>query len=108
MARFDSNTLPIIPLPRNKLFLPGSSQRIDVRSIGPLISSNYERPPVDRPGAPSRAQVICVPISSSKSLQPRNGDHHDAPETDVDMSKIEASDLFGYGVSARVVGIEEI
>ena len=109
MARLDGNALPIIPLPRNKLFLPGANQRIDVRSIGPLLSSIYERSPVDRPGAPSGAQVVCVPISSSKSSHPPwNGEHHDVSEKEADMSSIKAADLFTYGVSARVVGIEEM
>jgi ATP-dependent protease La (Lon)-like substrate-binding protein len=108
MGRLDGNALPIIPLPRNKLFLPGSNQRIDVRSIGPLLSSIYERQPLERPGAPSGVQVVCVPISSSKSSHPPWNGEYLGSEAEADMSKIKAPDLFTFGVSARVVGIEEM
>lgn len=117
MARFDNNTLPIIPLTRGTVLLPGIVHRIPLPPNGSyishILSNSYERGALNGPtGNPLDAiQLACVPIASpylgpNGQLLIRDTDKQDDSYLDVDSSNLTTDDLFGYGVTVRVLGIQ--
>lgn len=116
MARFD-NTLPILPLTRGTVLFPGIVHRIPLPPNGSyishLLSNSHERGALNRAsGNPLDAiQLACVPINSpylgpSGQLLIRNSDEPDDSYLDVDASSVTAEDLYSYGVTVRVLGIQ--
>lgn len=116
MARFD-NSLPIIPLTRGTVLFPGIVHRIPLPPsdsyISYLLSNTHERGALNRPsGNPLDAiQLACVPIGSpylgpNGQLLVRDSEQPDDSYLDVDPSSVTTEDLFGYGVTVRVLGIQ--
>ncbi|RCI09349.1 hypothetical protein L249_3748 [Ophiocordyceps polyrhachis-furcata BCC 54312] len=117
MGRSQVATLPLIPLARGAVLLPGLVQRITVSSGRPdipaLVAHVYERAAAKgRDGRIDGIPIACVPVSSplvgpTGQLLISNGEelagarfeHLDANATDCD-------DLFGFGVAAKIVGID--
>ncbi|KAL6883990.1 Lon protease C-terminal proteolytic domain-containing protein [Trichoderma longibrachiatum] len=117
MGRSQTATLPLIPLPRGTVLLPGLVYRITVNSSRPdipaLLAHVYELAASKGPdGRIDTIPIACVPVSSplvgpDGQLLITNGE-------DIDSSRIEPvnpgtakkDDLFGFGVAAKIVGID--
>ncbi|SPN99589.1 related to endopeptidase La 2 [Cephalotrichum gorgonifer] len=117
MARFDNSTLPVIPLTRGSVLFPGIVHRIPLPPNGSyishLLSNSHARGALNSPGGnPLDAiQLACVPIASpylgpNGQLLLRDSDQQDNTYLDVDPSNLTTDDLFGYGVTVRVLGIQ--
>ncbi|KAK4146771.1 Lon protease C-terminal proteolytic domain-containing protein [Dichotomopilus funicola] len=135
MARSHSATLPIITLPRGTVLLPGVVQRIAVSlnrpDIASLLAAVYTRAASKSPnGRIDTVPIACVPLASA--LLGANGqlliqegaaendadaDAADAAaakatpppadaENDVDPAKATKTDLYGWGVAAKITGVE--
>ncbi|KAF7548801.1 hypothetical protein G7046_g8545 [Stylonectria norvegica] len=117
MARQQTATLPVIPLARGSILLPGLVQRIPVNSSRPdipaLLAHVYERAAVK--GGDGRIDgipIACVPVSSP--LVGSNGQLLVEDAEDIDSSQIEdinpgtakKKDIFNFGVAAKIIGIE--
>lgn len=117
MGRSQSASLPLIPLARGTLLLPGLIQRIPVSSSRPdipaLLAHVYERAAAKGPDSRiDGVPIACVPISSplvgpTGQLLINNGEEVDASQVeDVNPGTANRDDLFGFGVAAKVVGID--
>ena len=118
MARTQTATLPVIALPRGTVLLPGVVQRIAVSSnrpdIASLLAAVYTRAASKTPnGRIDTVPIVCVPLASP--LLGPNGQLliEEGAETpagpareDVDPAKASESDLFGWGVAAKITGVE--
>ncbi|KAK3318530.1 Lon protease C-terminal proteolytic domain-containing protein [Apodospora peruviana] len=117
MARNQTATLPLIILPRDTVLLPGVVQRIAVSSnrpdIASLLATVYTRAASKTPnGRIDTVPIACVPLASpfvgpAGQLLLRNGENaatSDRP--DVNPSKATKSDLFAWGVGAKITGVE--
>lgn len=116
MARTHSATLPIIPLQQGVVLLPGIIQRIPVSSSRPdipaLLSTVFARAGA-RNGRIETVPIACVPqIRDSRLKGPNgqllieNGDKDYSKGDDSDSGRIAKSDLFSWGVAAKVTGVE--
>lgn len=107
--------LPIIPLAKDAVLLPGVSLRIPLSErpdIPILLASLFGRSSQRSESSP--IVVGCVPLNSP--LLSRNGQQlldndikegRRSPDTfDVDPSQASKRDLFGYGAVAKVVGVQ--
>lgn len=119
MGRSDHKTasLPLIPLPRGTVLLPGLVQRVLVSSSRPdipaLLAHVYERAAAQGPDARiDGIPIACVPIASplignDGQLLIENGDEVDVSQIpDVQPGNASKSDLFKFGVTARIMGID--
>ncbi|KAK1989327.1 ATP-dependent protease La [Colletotrichum cereale] len=117
MARSQTNTLPVIPLARGTILLPGVSQRIPVTAARPdipaLLANVYTRAASAAPNERIDAvPIACVPVSSpfvgpNGQLLIQDADHMDESLIkDVNPGTARKADLFNYGVAARITGIE--
>ncbi|KAM4056926.1 ATPase family associated with various cellular activities (AAA) domain-containing protein [Hirsutella rhossiliensis] len=117
MGRPQTATLPLIPLARGAVLLPGLVQRITVSSGRPdipaLLAHVYERAAAKGPdGRIDGVPIACVPISSplvgpTGQLLVNNGEEPDSSQVaDVNPAVAGRDDLFGFGVAAKVVGID--
>lgn len=117
MGKPQRNTLPIIPLARNSILLPGLVQRITVTSSRPdiaaLLAHVYEQ--AASKGPDSRIDSIpiaCVPITSpligqNGQLLINNGEEVDTSQIEeINPGSAKKSDLFNFGVSAKIIGID--
>ena len=111
-----SQTLPILPLPKGSVLLPGVTLRVPVANradIPALLSTVFTRDRRPRPDA-STISIGCVPINSPllrsdgqrllddaepKSRRPI--DDEDANPGDADHR-----DLFMYGTVAKISGVQ--
>jgi ATP-dependent Lon protease len=110
--------LPVIPLAKDTILLPGIVLRIPVPSDRPdipaLLSSVYSRAASKTPSQRlDNVNVVCVPLTSP--LLSRNGqktisqnEHGPEPSErpDINPSNASKNDLFGYGVAAKISGVE--
>ncbi|EFQ30582.1 ATP-dependent protease La [Colletotrichum graminicola M1.001] len=117
MARFQTDTLPVIPLARGTILLPGVSQRILVTASRPdipaLLANVYTRAATAAPNERIDAvPIACVPVSSpfvgpNGQLLIQDADHMDESLIkEVNPGTARKADLFNYGVAARITGIE--
>ncbi|KAK0627229.1 Lon protease C-terminal proteolytic domain-containing protein [Immersiella caudata] len=117
MARSQTATLPLIALPRNSVLLPGVVQRIPVSSTRPdiasLLAAVYTRAASKTPnGRIDTVPIACVPFSSqilgpNGQLLIKNGDRsQEKDRPDADPTKATKADLFGWGVAAKITGVE--
>ena len=117
MARTQTATLPLIILPRGSVLLPGVVQRIPVSSnrpdIASLLATVYTRAASKTPnGRIDTVPIACVPIASpfvgpGGQLLIQDGENSTAhPLQDIDPSKATKSDLFSWGVGAKITGVE--
>ena len=106
MARTHPTTLPLIALPRGTVLLPGVVQRIVVSStradIASLLAVVYTLAASKNPnGRIDTIPIACVPFSAA-SLGP-----DDQPSAkNGDPAKVSKSDLFLWGVAAKISGVE--
>ncbi|POR35929.1 Lon protease 2, peroxisomal [Tolypocladium paradoxum] len=117
MGRSQSASLPLIPLARGTLLLPGLLQRISVSSSRPdipaLLAHVYERAAAQGPDSRiDSVPIACVPVSSplvgpTGQLLINSGEEIDGSQVDeVNPGTASGDDLFGFGVAAKVVGID--
>ncbi|KAI8222221.1 Lon protease 2, peroxisomal [Colletotrichum sp. SAR 10_96] len=117
MARSQTKTLPVIPLARGTILLPGVTQRIPVTAARPdipaLLANVYERAASAAPNERiDSVPIACVPVSSpfvgpNGQLLIQDADQVDeALIKEVDPGTARKADLFNYGVAARITGIE--
>ncbi|KAG5945578.1 hypothetical protein E4U53_006691 [Claviceps sorghi] len=117
MGRSQSATLPIIPLARGSVLLPGLIQRISVTSSRPdipaLLAHVYEQAAIKGPdGRIDSIPIACVPLSSpfvgpTGQLLLNSGEEVDTSQVDeVNPGNASRADVFGFGVAARIVGID--
>jgi ATP-dependent Lon protease len=118
MAQTKPVSLPLIPLPKGTVLLPGIVLRISVSASRPdipaILSHVYSQ-------AASKTQsqrldsihIGCVPLSSpllsqhGQNLITEN-ERSPKPKEPLDINPATASkeDLFGYGVAAKITGVE--
>ncbi|KAK3680741.1 Lon protease C-terminal proteolytic domain-containing protein [Podospora appendiculata] len=118
MARPQSATLPLIALPKGSVLLPGVVQRIAVSAnrpdIASLLATVYTRAASKtQNGRIDNVPIACVPFASpfldpkGQLLLLQNGERDAAPDRpDVDPGKATKSDLFSWGVAAKITGVE--
>ncbi|GKT78317.1 ATP-dependent protease La [Colletotrichum tofieldiae] len=117
MARSPTTTLPVIPLARGTILLPGVAQRIPVTAARPdipaLLANVYTRAASAAPNERIDAvPIACVPVSSpfvgpNGQLLIQDADQMDESLIkEVDPGTARKADLFNYGVAARITGIE--
>ncbi|KAL7938194.1 ATP-dependent protease La [Trichoderma chlorosporum] len=117
MGRALTATLPLIPLPRGTVLLPGLAYRITVNSARPdipaLLAHVYELAASKGPdGRIDTIPIACVPVSSplvgpDGQLLITNGEDIDNTRVDsVNPGTAKKDDLFGFGVAAKIVGID--
>lgn len=118
MARAKPVTLPVIPLAKDSVLLPGIILRIPVASNRPdipaLLSSVYSRAASQNPSQRfDNVQIACVPFASGllnkhgqKLISQGEAGLRLKERLDINPSKATKDDLFGYGVAAKVSGVE--
>ncbi|KAI1945112.1 hypothetical protein LOZ57_004410 [Ophidiomyces ophidiicola] len=107
--------LPIIPLAKGTLLLPGTTLRIpltDRFDIPILLTSLFSRTPQRHGNTP--VIVGCVPLGSP--LLSKDGQHlldnrekeskRGKESMQIDLSRVSKGDLFGYGTVAKVIGVQ--
>lgn len=112
----DISHLPIIPLAKDSVLIPGSTLRIPVANrddIRTIFTSVFAK--AARPGS-SGAQFIvgCVPLNSpllspdGKNLleNPSTGNAARTERLDVLPGKASLGDLFRFGTLAKIVNVE--
>ena len=110
--------LPLIPLAKDTILLPGIVLRIPVPSDRPdipaLLSSVYSRAASKTPSQRlDNVNVVCVPLNSpllTRTGQKTISENEQTSEpkgiSNVNPSKASKDDLFGYGVAAKISGVE--
>lgn len=117
MARNQTATLPVIPLARGTILLPGLVQRITVTSSRPdipaLLAHVFERAATKGPeGRIDAIPIACVPICSphvgpNGQLLLTSGEEIDNSDSnDVNPGSAKTSDLYNFGVAAKIIGID--
>lgn len=116
MGRIKSQTLPILPLPKGSVLLPGVSLRVPIANrtdIPALLSTVFTQDRRPRPDA-TTITIGCVPINSP--LLRSDGQHlidDGGPEKsrqidneDVNPGDTDHRDLFMYGTLAKISGVQ--
>ncbi len=118
MAPAKTVTLPIIPLAKDTVLLPGILLRIPVSGnradIPALLSHVYSRAAAKAPDQRlENINVACVPLSSplltrlgQKMIAKDEQTPSPQERLDINLSNATKEDLFGYGVAAKVSGVE--
>ncbi|KAH7411005.1 ATP-dependent protease-like protein la [Cadophora sp. MPI-SDFR-AT-0126] len=118
MAPIKAITLPVIPLAKDTVLLPGIVLRIPVASnradIPALLSNVYSRA-----ASKSHSQrldnvnIACVPLSSpfltrhgQKMITSDERNPSAKQRRDVNPGSATKDDIFGYGVAAKISGVE--
>lgn len=110
--------LPVIPLAKDTVLLPGIILRIPVpgdrSDIPALLSTVYSRAASKTPSQRlDNVNVVCVPLGSpllSRTGQKTISEKGQTPDpkevSNVNPSTASKNDLFGYGVAAKISGVE--
>ncbi|KAL6248465.1 hypothetical protein RBB50_004720 [Rhinocladiella similis] len=108
-------TIPLIPLARDSVLLPGVTLRISVSNradIPLLLSSAFQRATRSRVGTAS-LPVGCVPINSPylsadgrELLDSSKKESSGHIENDIDPGNATKKDLFKYGTLAKIIGVQ--
>lgn len=117
MASSKTASLPVIPLARGTVLLPGITQRITVSASRPdipaLLANVYTRAASAGPNERvDNVPIACVPVASpfvgpNGQLLIDNGEPIDESQIKhIDPATATKDDLFNYGVAARIAGIE--
>ncbi|ROT41819.1 ATP-dependent protease La 2 [Sodiomyces alkalinus F11] len=117
MAPQKAVSLPVIPLARGTVLLPGITQRIPVSASRPdipaLLANVYTRAASAGPNERvDNVPIACVPVASpfvgtNGQLLINNGEPIDESQIKhVDPATATKADLYNYGVAARITGIE--
>lgn len=110
-----SATIPLIPLPKDSVLLPGVTLRIPIATrpdIPILLQSAFSQAVSSRRG--SFLTVGCVPFKSAylspdgqQLLEGKREDGRRRPERpDADLEKASKDDLFRYGTVAKLIGVQ--
>ena len=116
MGQSRSQTLPILPLPKGSVLLPGTTLRIPVANrtdLPALLTSVFAKDGQPRPDA-TAVLLGCVPINSpllrsdgqqlledGERRRPRRIDDEDTNPGNADHR-----DLFMYGTVAKISGVQ--
>ncbi|KAJ3493483.1 hypothetical protein NLG97_g4703 [Lecanicillium saksenae] len=117
MGKAQKMSLPLIPLPRDTILLPGLVQRISVTSSRPdvaaLLAYVYERAASKGPdGRIDSVPIACVPVNSpfvgpNGQLLISNGEEPDTSAIEeVSPGAAKKGDLYHFGVAAKIIGID--
>jgi len=118
MAPAKPITLPVIPLAKDTVLLPGIVLRIPVAGLRPdipaLLSSVYSRAASKSPSQRlDHLHIACVPLNSpvfTKNGQKMISRNEQSPQPkerlDIKPGSDTKEDLFGYGVAAKISGVE--
>ncbi|KUJ06960.1 ATP-dependent protease-like protein la [Mollisia scopiformis] len=118
MAPIKAATLPIIPLAKDTVLLPGIVLRIPVAGNRPdipaLLSSVYSRAASKTHAERlDNVNIACVPLNSpslsqnGQKLISQDENKSDAKErVDINPSQATKKDLFGFGTAAKISGVE--
>jgi ATP-dependent Lon protease len=112
MGRAKSTLLPIVLLPKDQVLLPGVSLRINVANradLAALLAHIYST--ASTPRGESVISIGCVPLKSaflSSDGKRLIDDGHDKGKERPEIHPVAAKkdDLFGYGVVAKVSGVQ--
>ena len=109
MGKSKSKMVPIIPLPKGQILLPGVSLRIAIAyrpDIAALLARVYSITSGSKGDSP--IPIGCVPLGSH--LLSPDGKHliEAGPASDADPSVIRDEDtkIFGLGTLAKVTGVQ--
>ncbi|KAM0323475.1 hypothetical protein ACHAQA_008754 [Verticillium albo-atrum] len=117
MARSPDSTLPVIPLARGTILLPGITHRVLVSASRPdipaLLANVYTRAAAAGPNERiDTVPIACVPVASpyvgpNGQLLIESADAVDESQIkQINPGSATKDDLFNYGVAARITGIE--
>jgi len=115
MAKSKSNVLPIIPLPKGQVLLPGLSLRISIVNrpdIAALLARIYSKANTTNRNSEESIIVGCLPIgspylSADGKLLIEAEEHGDKQRTDdVHPAAAGKRDLFRVGCIAKVSGVQ--
>ena len=118
MASMKAVTLPLVPLNKDSILLPGSILRIPVagnrEDIPALLSNVYSRAASKTSSQRlDNGNVVCVPLNSpflTTNGQKMITQDKQAPipkdHLDINPASATREDLFGYGVAAKISGVE--
>ncbi|KAJ9604397.1 hypothetical protein H2200_011231 [Cladophialophora chaetospira] len=109
-------TIPLIPLAKDAVLLPGVTLRISVSNradIPLLLSSAFQRATKSRTGS-AQLPVGCVPLNSPFLSPDGKGlldsaakeSSRDEDSSDIDPGKAKKKDLYGYGTLAKIIGVQ--
>lgn len=112
MSKPRSKVLPLLPLPKGTVLLPGTSIRIPVvdrADVAALLANIYSR--ALTPSANAPITVGCIPLNSpllsadgKRLIEGREG--RDGDKFDVEPGQATKKDLFQYGTVAKVSGVQ--
>ena len=112
MGKSKFKTVPVIPLPKGQVLLPGVSLRIAIAyrpDIAALLAYIYST--LNNPKVKSPITIGCVPLGShllspdGKKLLPESeGEQH--LEKEIHPASARQGDLYGYGTLAKVSGVQ--
>jgi len=111
-----TTTIPIVPLAKDSVLLPGITIRVPVvkrPDIPALLSSAFTRSSFSR-NASTTLSIGCVPLNSpflSRDGQelidsPRGESGRRQEQFDINPSKATKDDLFSYGTLAKIIGVQ--
>ncbi|KAG9234039.1 ATP-dependent protease-like protein la [Amylocarpus encephaloides] len=117
MAPTKAVSLPVIPLAKNTVLLPGIVLRIPVAGnrsdIPALLSNVYSRAATRTPNQRlENVNIACVPLTShylnrhGQKMIEDNLDERPKERMDINPASATREDLFGYGVAAKISGVE--
>ncbi|TVY37340.1 Lon protease-like protein, peroxisomal [Lachnellula occidentalis] len=118
MAPIKTVTLPLIPLAKDTVLLPGIVLRIPVTGNRPdvpaLLSNIYSRAAAKTPSQRlDNVNIACVPFNSpllsplgQKMISEDERSQKSKEGIDINPSSATKADLFGYGVAAKISGVE--
>lgn len=118
MAPVTAITLPVIPLAKGTVLLPGIVLRIPVAGNRPdipaLLSNVYSRAASKTPSQRlDNVNIACVPLNSpflspngQKMIDQDGNGAKPTERLNISPSNATKEDLFGYGVAARISGVE--
>lgn len=118
MASVQAVTLPVIPLAKGTVLLPGIILRIPVASNRPdvpaLLSQVYSRAASKIPSQRlDNVHIACVPLGSpllTRHGQKMISENEDSPRPkerlDINPASATKDNLFGFGTAAKISGVE--
>ena len=116
MAPLVSTILPLLPLARDSVLLPGITLRVPLQhrpDIQALLTSVYSRASTPKLDA-TTVSIGCVPLNSpflstdgQNLLEDGDSKRHVRPEMfDVNPAKADQENLFHYGTVAKISGVQ--
>jgi ATP-dependent Lon protease len=115
MGKSKSKGIPLVPLPKGQVLLPGVVLRISIAhrpDIAALLAHIYST--TTSSNSSSSILIGCMPVGSpylspdGKKLIESGGnvDRATPPAGDMNMATLNKGDLFAYGTMAKVTGVQ--